>query len=735
MKARTTDFEPELHISAKWILGILVTIAVVILIASDDIPDMGRRSQVTLLGVLLCPLVGIIWALDSWIPRTGHIATTVLLIALVLSLRYWLGIPGTLACLSIATGLTATMLGLTAATIATLCESILVLSIPSNGPFAVDRAEIVVALVSVWGSLGVMLAAYRPLYQLEEWLSEYLDRAQTLLDDSLDRKVELAQSLEALSNANRQLALSSERLALLRAIAEQAQESKASFVARVSHEFRTPLNMIIGLVGIMVEDPSIYAEELPPEIWEDLRIVYRNCQHLSSMINDVLDLSQAEAGRLVLHREPADLRSIVEEAVDVVRPMIEKKHLALQVSVAENLPKIYCDPTRIRQVVLNLASNAARFTTQGRIDIEVTQDKTDALVTVTDTGPGIPQEDADKVFEPFYSAGGAHLRDARGSGLGLSISRQFVHLHGGRMWLKSQVGSGTSFYFSLPIDPQVGLAASPYRWIKEDWVWREQAFKTARAHSYDQLLRPRILVFDETGELYPQLAHHTDEVEVLSIDDVSQIEHELQNCPADAMMLNTAEEGDLLAHIRRLRALDHSTPVVGCSIPRLASRAQQLGALCHLIKPVTRADLEQAIQTVGRPVRRILLVDDDPEVLQLWTRMLHIYDRALEVITAEDGQRALALMQRISPDLVVLDVIMPGLDGWQVLTQMAENDQTRDIPVIVVSAQDPHLDPPSASFLTVSCGKGLSIASLLECSLNLSSILLGTGRGPEPMRP
>ena len=734
MKASAARFEPELHISTRWVLGLLVIVSVGILIAGDGIADMGLRSQVTFLGVSLCLMAGVGWALDSWKQRIGQLVTTILLVALVLSVRFWLEIPGTLVFLSLVTGLAAVMIGLTAAAITTLGESLLVLLISHNLPLSVDRAELVIALVTAWGAMGVMLAAYRPLYQLEEWLSQYMDRAQKLLDDALDRKVELAQAMEDLSHANRQLALANERSASLRTVAEQAQESKASFVARVSHEFRTPLNMIIGLVGIMIEDPSIYEEELPPEIGEDLDIVYRNCQHLASMINDVLDLSQAEAGRLMLHRESADLKQIVQEAADVVRPMIAKKHLALHVSIADNLPPVNCDPTRIRQVVLNLISNAARFTTEGRIDVDVVQQESDVLVTVTDTGPGIPQEDIDRIFEPFYTARNDQMRDAKGSGLGLSISRQFIHLHGGRMGLKSEVGRGSSFHFALPVD-QPSLTAAPYQRIREDWVWREQSFKTGHTYSREQLLRPRVLLFDETQELYPRLAHHSDDVEVLSVDGAAQIERALEDCPADVIMINTAREDDVLSRMRQLRIPDHSTPVIGCSIPRRVSRAQQLGAQRHLVKPVTRADLQQAIQSVGRPVRRILLVDDQPEVLQLWTRMLHIYDRSLEVTTVGDGQRALDLMARIHPDLVVLDVMMAGLDGWEVLAQMAKEDEICDIPVIVVSAQDPHAQLSLTPFLVASCGNGLSVARLLSCSLALSSILLNVAPEPEPTRP
>jgi signal transduction histidine kinase len=306
------------------------------------------------------------------------------LIVVVVAIRGWLGVPGTLVLLSVSTGAAVAMLGPAAAVLAAVGESGLLLllshaakaAVPSTtdvpsalraGLASVDGTEISVALVVVWSSLAVAYAVYYPLSQLNRRLWESLRQARGRMDESLDRKVELAQALEDLGNANRQLALANERSAALRTVAEEAQRSKAAFVARVSHEFRTPLNMIIGLVGIMVENPEMYAEELPPDLWADLEIVYRNCQHLSGMINDVLDLTQAEAGRLVLHKEQVDLGAIVESAIAVVWPMIDKKRLALQVSVPDDLPQVYCDPNRVRQVLLNLLSNAARFTAQGGI--------------------------------------------------------------------------------------------------------------------------------------------------------------------------------------------------------------------------------------------------------------------------------------------------------------------------------------------------------------------------------
>jgi CheY-like chemotaxis protein len=246
------------------------------------------------------------------------------------------------------------------------------------------------------------------------------------------------------------------------------------------------------------------------------------------------------------------------------------------------------------------------------------------------------------------------------------------------------------------------------------------------------MTRPRLLVYDETGELYPELSRYTDEVEVLGVSEPEQIGQQLEESPANALVLNAATPEALMSYMEALRDRRGGLPLIGCSIPRSVSRAEQLGAVCHLVKPVTRDDLYRALAMVDRPVKRILLIDDEPEVLQLWTRMLHIHDRALEVVTVGDGRRALEVMDRIGPDLVVLDVIMAGMDGWQVLEHMNQQEATREIPVIVVSAQDPHTALPATPYLVATCGDGLSVGKLLRCSLNFSSVMLGPDRAPGP---
>jgi signal transduction histidine kinase len=200
--------------------------------------------------------------------------------------------------------------------------------------------------------------------------------------------------------------LANERTANLRAIAEEAQRTKTAFVANVSHEFRTPLNMILGLVELMVENPEIYAVSLSSSMRDDLNVVYRNCEHLANLINDVLDLTRMEAGYLTLHRERVDLQEIIEDSVTAIRPLMEKKRLALDVLVPDELPRVYCDRTRMQQVLLNLLSNAARYTDVGRITVQVVQQDQHVVISVADTGPGICSEDVGRIFEPFFQGSG-----------------------------------------------------------------------------------------------------------------------------------------------------------------------------------------------------------------------------------------------------------------------------------------------------------------------------------------
>ncbi len=724
-----TGFRSDLQVSVKWVSGLLLLLAAMVPAVIEPRVEPSQIVSVRLYVVLLFVVAVAIWRLDKWQPW-GRPAIVILLIGVAFAGDVSLGVPGSLTLLAIPTALAALSFGSSGAAVVTLGESGALILLSRYGGPEKEWAAIVITLVVIWGVFGAVYAVSRVAYQIAAWSWDYYRQALEIREEAGAHRQELEQTLYELAQANRQLTMLTKRTADLRAIAEEAQRTKSAFVANVSHEFRTPLNMIIGLVELMLQAPEMYAVVLSPKMRKDLETVHRNCEHLSKMINDVLDLTRVEAGRFALHRERVDLKEVVDSSVVVVRPLLEKKQLTLRVTAPDELPAVYCDRTRIGQTILNLLSNAARFTEKGGIAVEIVQQDQHVRVSVADTGSGIPPEGLKRIFEPFWQSPGQLWRDKGGSGLGLSISKQFIELHGGQIWLESQVGIGTTFYFTLPIDPPLEHAVRPVQRVREDWVWREQAFLAGRASATAQPIRPRLVICDETGALYSQLARYGDAAEFVHVRKPEEAVRELEACPAHAVMLNAPQPEALWPAFEMMREQMSDTPLVGCSIYQQGDRFARVGAQGFLIKPVTRADLAKAIAAVGRPVRRVLVVDDAPDVLDLWSRMLRTNDSTLEVITASGGKQALDELRRSAPDLVLLDIIMPDMDGWQVVEAMKQDESISGVPVYFVSAQDPADLPPRSEWFVATLKGGLALDRLLRCSLEVPKLLLEPATAP-----
>ncbi|NLE46599.1 MAG: response regulator [Chloroflexi bacterium] len=723
--------EADPRISVGLIAGLMVAVGVVIFFISEGQAEPAIRLPLQTLVLALFGMSVAVWITHSLSPNLARWLAAVALIASVYVASRWLPVQGALALLIAPTVGATLIVGPTNAVILAIVGSAILMLATRTPAVRIDLGAAIVTLIGTWSSLITIYVSRHPVAQLAEWAWGYYDRAQRLLEEARNHQMELEQALRDLMSANHQLALSNERIATLRLIAEEAQKAKASFVARVSHEFRTPLNMIIGLVDLLTETPKVYGQELPAPLFEDLEIVQRNCRHLSSMINDVLDLSQAEAGRLVLHRELVDLPRIVEDAVMVVRPLIDKKRLTLEQDIQPGLPQVYCDKTRIRQVVLNLISNAARFTERGGIVVRMAGDGRHVTVAVADTGPGIATQDLESIFEPFSHASNRIWPDKGGSGIGLSVSKQFINLHGGRIWVNSIPGAGSEFVFDLPVSPPPAHPSRPGHQISQEWMWieresRSQPPQTAPEH--------RVVVCDETSGLHDMLSRvASDEIAITNVRGLSETVSEAAHVPAHVVIVNSPSQDRLHDLLEQARTQLRHTPIVGCTVAAPVTSAQSAGARDHLTKPVTRARLQSAIESVGPHVRRILLADDDPDVLQLITRMIAACDPEIEVATASSGPATLAQLARVRPDLVLLDIVMPDLDGWQVLRLKHEDETIRDIPVILLSAQDLASQPPTSDALTVTIDRGLSVSELLSCSLKLSELLLHPQQALDPV--
>jgi signal transduction histidine kinase/CheY-like chemotaxis protein len=574
------------------------------------------------------------------------------------------------------------------------------------------------------GAAGVIgWAATRALVTATQWSLFYSEQARQKMEEARNQQVELKQIQDDLVQANEELARLSERLKAMNLVAEEARHAKEEFVANVSHELRTPLNMIIGFSEMIIQAPQVYGHGLPPALLTDIDTIYTNSRHLSKLVDDVLDLSQVEAGRMALSKEWTALQEAVEAAVVAVQPLFRSKELYLETEISPDLPKIFCDSTRIRQVVLNLLSNAGRFTERGGVRVKVWREKDDVLINVTDTGPGIAPEAQEKVFEPFHQSDSSMRRRYGGSGLGLSISRRFVEMHGGKMWLESRLGVGTTITFSLPLEaplPALARGADAARWFSPHHYY---APRTRPSKAPLPNMSPRFVLLEKGKMLQRLFTRYLDGVEVISVQDIEGAIAELSRSPAQALVVNEATFSDRPASREQLTALPHRTPAVTCWVPGEEETVRQLGVVRYLVKPVAREVLLSTLKGLGEDVKSILVVDDQPEALQLFARMLASAKRGYRVLRAENGRRALNLLRQRRPDVMLLDLIMPGMDGFQVLQEKRQDPSISDIPVLIISSRDPSGEPIVSNMLSVARSDGLSVRDLLDCIQAVSEIL------------
>ena len=583
--------------------------------------------------------------------------------------------------------------------------------------------------------------ATHTLLTVTQWYLFSFQQARQKMEEAREQRVELKQTQEDLIQANRELARLSDRLKAMYQIANEARQAKEEFVANVSHELRTPLNMIIGFSEMITQSPQVYADSLPPALLADIAAIQRNSQHLARLVDDVLDLSQVEAGRMALSKEWTSLAEILDEAVLVVRALFESKGLYLEKEVSADLPPMFCDSTRIRQVVINLLSNAGRFTERGGVRVRAWCEKDDIVVSVADTGPGIALEDQEKLFEPFQQLDGSIRRPTDGSGLGLSISKRFVEMHEGKMWLESEVGVGTTFYFSLPLETPLPAALTGDddlgRWLSPYSEYEYKA-RTGRSKAPAPTLVPRFVLLEREDTLLRLFSRYVDGIEITSVQDIEGVMGELSRSPARALLVNAPPFEETPAPMDQLTNLPYDTPAITCWVPGEDEASKRLGVVRYLVKPVTRETLLSTLEELGEDMKSVLLVDDEPEVLQLFARMLSSAERNYRILQATNGQWALSLLRERQPDVMLLDLIMPGVDGFQVLWEKSRDSTIREIPVVVISARDPSGEPIVSDTLTVTRGGGLSVRDILACIQAVSEVLAPSvqsdGRG-QPEKP
>ena len=598
-------------------------------------------------------------------------------------------------------------------------------------PLPVEHGLGIIAGAVIAGGLG--WGATRSMFTITRWAVDGYRRAEAETEQARAQRMEFQQVQEDLLQANRELARLSDRLKAMYQVAEEARRAKEEFVANVSHELRTPLNMIIGFAEMITDSPHVYGGELPPALVADITAIQRNSQHLARLVDDVLDLSQVEAGKMVLTKEWTSLSELIAAAALAVRPLYESKGLYLHTEAPADLTAVFCDATRIRQVALNLLSNAGRFTQEGGVVVRTQRSGAEVVVSVTDTGPGIAPELQKKLFQPFQQLDGSLRRTHGGTGLGLTISKRFVEMHDGRMWLESparlagslsganQGGAGTTFHFALPLDtPALTLGGDAMRWFNpyQPYEARARESKAPAPHP-----ATRYVLLERGDALCRRFREHADPAEIVTVHDIAGARRELERSPARALIVNAPALSELQVTAGELADLPYRTPAITCWTPAEDEATRRLGVVRYLVKPITRETLLSALESLGREVATVLLVDDEPDVVRLFSRIMASAERPYRVLRANDGQRALDLLRERRPDVLLLDLILPGMDGFQVLREKNDDPAVRDIPVIVISSRDPVGEPVASDSLTVTRSGGLSVRDLAACVEAISSVL------------
>jgi signal transduction histidine kinase/CheY-like chemotaxis protein len=474
-------------------------------------------------------------------------------------------------------------------------------------------------------------------------------------------------------------------LTIAKEAAEQANRAKSSFLANMSHELRTPLNAIIGYSEMLQEEADDqHLDALVP----DLQKVHGAGRHLLALINDILDLSKIESGKMELFLETFEIRSLVADVESTIHPLIEKNHNILDIRCAEGLGTMYADVTRVRQVLFNLLSNASKFTERGTVTLEVTRaglasGRGEVIFDVRDTGIGMSPEHQARLFQAFTQADASTSRRYGGTGLGLVISRRICQMMDGDISVQSEVGRGSVFTVRLPL-------AVPGR-------------RTPPA--------PRADVSSDTPALSP--ATGTDTVLVIDDDDAAReiLVRGLAKEGFRVLRASSGEDGVKLAREHRpdVITLDILMPGMdGWSVLRMLKSDPQvaeipvvlitmvdgrdmgkaLGAADYLPKPIDRERLAAVLRKYkcAHPPCPVLVVEDDAPTRELMKRTLA--SAGWSVCEAANGRDALALVGKSRPDLILLDLMMPEMDGFQFVEQLRDNPAWREIPVVVVTAKE-----------------------------------------------
>lgn len=518
------------------------------------------------------------------------------------------------------------------------------------------------------------------------------ESAQTFLIHVADQFAVALNNLAQLNDLKfmaEQMRQRNEEISLKNLQLEDASRAKSEFLANMSHELRTPLNAIIGFSEALKEG---MVGELDAAQHEYITDIFSSGEHLLSLINDILDLAKVESGKMTLELEAFNLLETLQNSLSMIKEKAHNQQLKVRLDADADLPLLLADKRKIKQIIYNLLSNAVKFTPKGgAITLSVHHVNERLELSVTDSGIGISAEDQARLFQPFTQIDSSLSRQYQGTGLGLAMIKHFAELHGGHVGVKSELGQGSTFWVSLPWHttdltpptapdkPTVAMTAPPTKPLAQAHSALVIEDDPAAAELLALYLKKEGLnttIMNDGEQALLWLQHHTPDLITLDI------------------MLPGMDGWEVLNHIKKMPALSN-VPVLIASVVNNSQRGYALGASQVLQKPVSYEDLQSALATIGFSAsgsqmkddaqHRILVVDDDPNTVELLSR--HLKHGGYEVIAAYSGKDGLELAGLHHPDAILLDLLMPELSGFEVVEKLREDPATAKIPIIIVTSK------------------------------------------------
>jgi signal transduction histidine kinase/CheY-like chemotaxis protein len=493
-------------------------------------------------------------------------------------------------------------------------------------------------------------------------------------------------------------------------------QMKNEFVSTVSHELRTPLTSIKGYVDLILDGDAGEINDIQREF---LGIVKSNSDRLVALINDMLDISRIESGRVVLKIEPIDISDLVYDAVGTFKTIAEQSDIEMAAQIEEGLEPAAADRDRIGQVLTNLVSNAIKYSPGGgTVTVSARQDGDDIVVGVADEGLGISEEDQEQLFSKFYRVDSSHTQEIGGTGLGLSITKSIVELHGGRVWLESTLGEGSTFSFTVP------TASS-------------KLVRTPRVVAPEEVPGGRVLIVDRDPEIAKLIETYLAKrgYETLTAFSAKEALEIAERERPQAITLDVMlDDMDGFVLLRRLKEHPETAniPVVVLSVVCDEGRSCRLGAANYLEKPI---DQDRLIGTIDglvgtKEVPLVLVVDDDRDVACSISRTLS--SKGFAAACAYDGREALAWLEDNRPDVILTDLRMPELDGYQLIERVKGDAATADLPIVVMSGYA--LDADKVDTLSLTAGQVSKPFSPEDVAERVSAMLEhGTVGTEEPL--